>query len=138
MEVWLQLYFLGRYIVYHPIGLKKNAIMTTIIISFFRKLIYVTADAVMIRDYLQETSFSQKNKILKSPGNVIAAKVYSSLRISCWNKYQIESEYSSTQSVPYCVFISVHWIPIFTDFVVKLIHENIMAWWFKNYPLDLL
>lgn len=35
---------------------------------------------VMIRDYLQETSFSQKNKILKSPGNVIAAKVYSSLR----------------------------------------------------------
>lgn len=73
------LYFLGRYIVYHPIGL-KNAIMTTIIISFFRKLIYVTADAVMIRDYLQETSFSQKNKILKSPGNVIAAKVYSSLR----------------------------------------------------------
>lgn len=27
----------------------------------------------MIRDYLQETSFSQKNKILKSPGNVIAA-----------------------------------------------------------------
>lgn len=75
----MQLFFLGRYIVYHPIGLKKCNYDYNYYI-FFRKLIYVTADAVMIRDYLQETSFSQKNKILKSPGNVIAAKVYSSLR----------------------------------------------------------
>lgn len=63
---------MGRYIVYHPIGLKKCNYDYNYYI-FFRKLIYVTADAVMIRDYLQETSFSQKNKILKSPGNVIAA-----------------------------------------------------------------
>lgn len=75
----MQLFFLGRYIVYHPIGLKKCNYDYNYYI-FFRKLIYVTADAVMIKDYLQETSFSQKNKILKSPGNVIAAKVYSSLR----------------------------------------------------------
>lgn len=75
----MQLFFLGRYIVYHPIGLKKCNYDYNYYI-FFRKLIYVTADVVMIRDYLQETSFSQKNKILKSPGNVIAAKVYSSLR----------------------------------------------------------